>query len=58
MILIYELLCLFHLEVNILGNFRYLLPIDHIVFYSILEMNLRLTDLSDELPVKSIIVVC
>lgn len=58
MILIYELFCLFYLEVNIFGNFRYLLFIDYIVFYSIFEMNLRLIDLSDELFVKSIIVVC
>lgn len=49
MILIYELyfVYLFQLEVNILSNFRYLLPIDRIVFYSILEMNLSLTDVSD-----------
>lgn len=48
--------CLFHLEVNILVNIRYLLPDDHIVFYSRLEMNLSLTDFSEEWPVKRIIV--
>lgn len=56
MILIYEFLFFFHLEVNILVNISYLLPDDHIVFYSRLEMNLSLTGFSDEWPVKRIIV--